>query len=231
MNDLQKGSLSLTRRNGVPPGRSSPVISFFTPSSAESLFCLAIPAPCLVRPAAFAAGHLSVSSEEVRKMKRRKDLPTQSATTDNPIISWKGIQKCSKSSFVPSFSDYKTESYRHRKEPSWYFSCLDIWVEKRLCLECDVLITKVRGGVGTKLLAPNPPSSIKKLQLNSLPRVLLTKYSTEHFIFLVMFSLCLSSLSSAADAPISANLVFIARNKAAGGRKKHNSTPDRQQKS
>ena len=107
MNDLQKGSLSQTRRNGGvrpsvrvplrPSVRPSPVISFFTPPP-NRLFCLAIPAPCLsrlsrrrrplrVRPRRWPP----VSSEEVRKMKKAGSSPLPSSAEPHHL-SWKSVQ-------------------------------------------------------------------------------------------------------------------------------------------
>ena len=117
MNDLQKGSLSQTRRNGgVPPSvrLSLPVCPFFPCNlvfypSAESTFCFAIPAPCLsrlsrrrrplrVRPRRWPP----VSSEEVRKMKKAGSSPLpSSAEARSPSYL---LEKCSKTYFSPSIS-------------------------------------------------------------------------------------------------------------------------------
>ena len=66
--------------------------------------------------------------------------------------------------------------------------CLEIWVEKCLWLECDVLITKLRGGVGAKLLAPNPPSSMKTSTQNSPTTAKTRILSTMHYVLIPLMN-------------------------------------------
>ena len=174
MNDLQKGSLSQTRRNGdVPPSVCPffPCNLVFYPS-AEPTFCFAIPAPCLSRLSRRRRWP-PVSSEEVRKMKKAGSSPLPSSAEPHHL-SWKSVQD---PYFSPSISKgilpalcvcIQNMQQRPPENPTWHL-----------------------------------PLNISRdtLSWGCFP-------------------------SAFADAPISANLVFIARNKAARRvGKKHDSTP------